>query len=737
MCFQVKVVEGADWVTLPFEIEVDAESSPVLKSGNPEVYRAEYEDEISYDINFPSTDYNFRLFGSILGTSSFNSKRIKLKIVASMQGVIMDVDTMIVARNGNYTDGRIDVLVYKEASWVKGARNKKLKTIDLGQYVHTQGTIRAVNNEGAKYVDGGSFIRFPLDTLRYEFRNFVVASEQRPYVFATYLLKKGFAEIGWRLESPFLESEYGRRILTYIIADDYNEVFKSDGLNMSMASKQMVVLSGKQDDIFSFLTSTNAYWINGRYSEPVWCDIAVEFEFTSISPFTGDYEMICSQNGKVLYIHSGFIEKNVVSAEAFQLNDIVVNERDQLKIDLKFTANSNVEVKFTNISFKTTKVHKKFMAPGSEYKLNEIIQKDDTLLDYFYGIASLMFGHVEVDYQKRTLRLLTPNNFNDTVNDIQGYFKGEVSTAFRGKVLNGSFEIVDDVRETKRYTRLKFKDSDEYINKQFSLVPAGTENYSLHGGYIDFGDEYADDQPDVIDNKYFEPTLFATFFGTFGVNHVIGSLNGRMKDVGRRILFSIGVNHEFKAYSYISTPGFYEQKTRFYAKDAVLEHPFYAAQGFFPFQYDLPTTDVFLHLSFMKINPEVKPPIPAYTWRHKNIYELLIAKFLKGKVSSSRVKVDVLMTPSMYSLLDIRKQHVFSYGTYNVVSYIESFDGYRPCGDKTASFVFVKPDATMKNPEVLLVPENSLLPPASEDFDIEVNKTGCTYLITTNGGVGA
>lgn len=738
MChFQVKIISGISHVALPVVVDVDAESFPTIADGSDDVYRSEYDTEISYDVSFPRTENNIRIFGSVLSPSGLYSKRKKLGVFAIAGADPISADTMIVTRNGIYSDGRIEVVFYRENTWHKLAGDKKLSTIEFGTLTHGRGFVATTNGLGPKYVDTFSPFRYPMMMIHEADYGPVDISEQMPWVSPLFLLKKGFSEIGWNFKCPFLESEHGRRMLTWIIADDFNNSIPSTGLDVTFNDElNFIILAGKLvENCFAAIPNKD-YWVNGSYVEPVWCD--VQIQFTAVAPNNdSEYILKCKLGKRVIYEHSGFIVKGKTELIVIDLDDIVVNDISNLTFDLLIV--SGAVTRLRDITIKTKKIHKVFLREGLTYKFKDIVQKDDTLLEYFFGIAQMIFGKVDVKYSTKELTLLTPYGFNDGVDDIEGYYKNEISTRFRNKLKANSLEIIDDVTENKRYANLKFKDTNDIsVTRKYGLSQANTKR-SFAGIFVDYGTEYGD-EIDTIENEYFEPTAYdlTRYDGTgagilnCGALMLIGDRDGRMVNIGRRVAYAIGVEPLFKGKTAFAT---LDQKAKFYSRQADSVVPFFAIQTLEitnnylgTYSWVLPVEVQFLHLSFGYLFGTTFEA----NYVHSNLYKLLIKKYLTSIRSSARISAGVYMTQSDKTFFSKRIQYSFTDGQYNVTAYPSNYDGYKPCSNQETVVSFVRPDVAMPDPVILLSPESGLIPGADNDFEIEVTVTGCTYLITAD-----
>jgi hypothetical protein len=116
--------------------------------------------------------------------------------------------------------------------WLIKAEMLKLNAIPFDIFSFTAANIASTNNVGA-YVDGGSPIRLPhvnwgqltnnpnnINLVQ----NSLWTHDMRPFVSLLYLLRKGFAACGMAFTSTLLESDFGRRLIMYLLREDYGNV---------------------------------------------------------------------------------------------------------------------------------------------------------------------------------------------------------------------------------------------------------------------------------------------------------------------------------------------------------------------------------------------------------------------------------------------------------------------------------------------------------------------------------
>lgn len=127
-------------------------------------------------------------------------------------------------------------LVMDSSFWAIAIRKIKLCQLNLGTFLLTEANLRNNWANNARYNDGDSGLYFPL--VHYGNWNGTSAiwdkdgdtdilisagganeADFRPWFHILYLLQQGFCSIGYRFRSPILETDWGRRLIEYVLVD--------------------------------------------------------------------------------------------------------------------------------------------------------------------------------------------------------------------------------------------------------------------------------------------------------------------------------------------------------------------------------------------------------------------------------------------------------------------------------------------------------------------------------------
>lgn len=766
-CFNLQLTSDndIDWSELPIDLDVDDDTQPIIETDIADIFNGEYSSEFVYNVSFPNTYKNYKILGGILSGQGYKLERKEYNIFAVYNGEILKVDKMYAIRNGFNNDGRFEVQLFNSQNWAKAASEKKINTINVfGPYTHLRGNMDAINALGPKFEDGGIPIRYPFVTRNVvpaanasqSFNYYFVESDFVPYVSLWRVLQKGFLEIGWKFECPFLESDYGRRIWVDLLKDDLPQTFSrkpfllengfafysSSGSaydrylvkyqmfgnikNFTIVDKKPVKIAGGNREFQESITPdpNNDYYANGVYNEAVALDMNLSMRIKRVSPswkiFQGSVFIYILLGGNRHSYYEYYVAGGEETAVDIDLIDININERDSMTVEIGLWPDLNKDgfIQITDIKLAETKLHRRFLQKGAVYTLNEMFN-DDSLMDLLKGVSQMIYGKIDKNDEKRTIRLLSPYDVTLGEDELEGYHKPETSELKNIQRV----DINQNDLEKKRYLQLSFKDTLEQLIKD--LYPdneKAIKQYSLHGLFVDFGEQY-EKSVETVQNTYFTPT-FSPTKGSRVFNAVAGYETGTYINKGRRVVFAIG-DEQLQTNNH-QDGGII--KVRFWSKDGEWRNPFWAHQSFNE-EFFKPLAITFLHLSFstMKIRPD-------YEDVYKNLYEVFIKDYILTMITSVSGTVWRYLPSSEFSKFDKRKQYHFSIKDKDIVCEITEIDGYRPCDNVAMAMRFVIGDKFRLPPKYTSTPPEFDRPfDENYDFDINIEKVDCKYYILDLG----
>ena len=153
--------------------------------------------------------------------------------------------------------------------WLVGAKDLKLKDIDLGdEFVYDYQNMIPFNNLGA-YTDGTQGVRFPIaffGAWAGASGRFTTATTNfRPFYSFLWMLQKGFCKLGWQFRSPVFESDWGRRLICYLMDKDYATNAANIEEKLFSAVDPIQFVSIQSGDILKWVFPTEIFDNGGHY----------------------------------------------------------------------------------------------------------------------------------------------------------------------------------------------------------------------------------------------------------------------------------------------------------------------------------------------------------------------------------------------------------------------------------------------------------------------------------------
>lgn len=735
-CLSVLVTGGAPWATLPIYLDTDKDTRPSIDDSSNEMFSETWTDEIVYDLSFPLTDKNYRVLNSLASGGAFDLKPKELDVTMIYNTNVMSQDKMKASVNGFHKDGRFYVVVYNSQSFARKSKELLLKDIELNQDVfHNDITNNAINTWGKAYIDGSFMYRYPLESMYKTLPNdwYLDCDYQRPWIYLLPLLRKGFLQLGYSFKSPFLESPLGRRILCYLLADDYNEYFGKK--NESYNPYSFLFTAGlfpvpyisneptKEDPSikvdkngfyylwFDQVKKINTYSNNARVN----LSFNIEFLGTIDNPIfaTSDVEITIK-----IFLGEKEVESSVVTmkdrlvdleSEYSYFGTFNTNRQNPLSIRYKVNKKRRIQIR----SDLKIEVVKQMIPNLSQYPLNKILNKT-TVFDLLRGTAQLFSGYLDVDATGRVLTLYTPYDTKVYDYDFEGYFKYE--NRILDKLARTGSEISIPNEEAFKYVELGFKPLVEEEEQRVE----GKKKASIYGTFLDMGNDLSPNTLNLV-NTYFEPTKNQSFGigseykkGTVITKEtimplVVGTNDGTIENVGNRIMIAYGFDN-FERVGDENSP-----KQRFpRVRTSRLETLFnaFAAYQKIPQEYVIPSNYEVFDLTYDSELP--------------SLYELIRVWIIANNFKQI-ARVDVMFTP--LDFLNFNKRYGYSFykkDTWVTGTFISMTD-YKPCEDSVVTLELGITDPLTYKPVKLQEIDAKVGVEKDGEFDFLIVKNECDY----------
>lgn len=341
------------------------------------------------------------------------------------------------------------------------------------------------------YTDGAykSQLNYIGDTLN--------GTDFRPWHFAYPLLKRMFCNIGYDLESPILESSYGRRILTYLLDAELSETNLID---------HVVPMDRNVKDVGGAINSDSTVLMTfqklGIYDLKisVGMDVSILSKPEDLEGYIDIFVWVMQGDKKVRHIASESITVPKLSNDDprhslyyVELNgtDVVLKDGQRVEVlavkstnlgnvyawksvpDSVIAENSDTTIcgsvvttsKYTRIT--ATHKHRffwrEFHIQGGfgRQRSNTVIDKNITQLDFLKAIAHLLNLKFYTDHASKKVLALQPDEVDLYGEVLEGFYQ---PTDIELELVEGTYQINPDPSKVK-YHHIKFKESDLHGHK--------------------------------------------------------------------------------------------------------------------------------------------------------------------------------------------------------------------------------------------------------------------------------
>jgi hypothetical protein len=517
-----------------------------------------------------------------------NFESIRVVIMAGSRA-LRQTDLFILGYNagGNPTYD-VEIRTAKEDHWIVGAKDLPFKDINLGGLFTFEEATVVAQNALDEYIDGDIGIRFPIAFFgAWSSKNGIQLIDFRPQYSLLWLLQQGFCALGWSFRSNAFESEYGRRLITYMLDKNYGQdpnLVASRAFSASLSTdidmfppENNAVIIVFDNEIFD--TGGNYDETTGRYNGAVVADFYVKINYK----FKGSSSSILNHNivpidvtTKLYYSHPVFgvllIESQVTNftkteysddefyyvTHEFVARDVQVDPGSQIfvlaRYDDDFANNGTGSLQILAGSQFWNEPTQIFLQDGDTFYLNGLLDRSVKFLDFVKGCAHLISGKFTTDFNNKVVWLDCPYQ---TINSLDEVVNGFFEETTDGENLNvikveGSERSKTPNNNFKRYFQLKFKGDGDAAVKSLNLP----ENEPLYSHTIDYGAAYPEEYEESP-NPFFEPTLnkkitgLTTSLEPIDMPWMVEAIDDTPKlsyNLGPRVLYWNGVNELWNQY---------------------------------------------------------------------------------------------------------------------------------------------------------------------------------------------
>jgi len=590
-------------------------------------------------------------------------------------------------------------------------------------------------NNGAKYDDGEDGYHFPLVNYGlWTGEDSFTISDFRPWVHALKVLQLAFCQAGWQFSCPVLETDLGRRLITYVLKERYNEdeALKNQRKFKAGLSKPITMPT---------VTNKPIYYV-------IPFDDELEDPGNSYDPTTGIYEgVIYAEFTAEIYVDAVWEDARPGSAR-FSVIFTIIHEYADGRIfeidpreakyekfnekNYRFTCNGNIFLKPGD------KVYVRFRGDGDGP--NHIVVKDsstfyctptaylqqegdsfdvkkalrhDKVIEYLKGIDHLFNFKYVTNFWERKVYILTPYDADFFGDSVSGFFQETLEDWTDYIDMSDSEVVVPQSEKKNLYFKFK-KSTDPHIDK-LKL----DEDKELFSNYIDNGYDFKD-ATENFENPYFEPTLngVATGHGIkraiYDIPYCLDNLSGDLSfNIGPRILIARGMTDQLiNSKTIPAAINYFDYRNAYQLPYAYQEgNAFVSITGTRPNEvYVLP--DEYL----------------VYGKKEFDLYNLFYKKYQNEFRNCHRLNLNTFANENKIESIDFRKRIQLTHrGTtqYGRFLSIEAYD----LGEETGKIIF-KPDNTSDPACSTYTPIN----PCNNYPEIVVTPTGGgNYNISASG----
>lgn len=587
-----------------------------------------------------------------------------------------------------------------------------------------------------EYTDGDEIIRFPVvsygrftdNTLtgNHVYRiNRIGVPDFRPFLSVLGVLQKGFCHIGWDFRSPILESDYGRRLLTYILSNTMGEDENSlDSRALETTYLTTTVIDWATMNYtpiqFTATKDLSGGWDGTKYHTAGVYDVEYNIQLNlTVPPATAGYILSADQETPhYIYIRICFdapdgshaLEKTELSFTAADLVNApnwtyvmnIKETRSNFQLDagskMYITINCDDDFVTTNdfviesISNVNTYLKLKcthaIYDTGDSIEIEKIVSKEYNLLDFTKGIAHLFNAKFITDYTTKTVWMFPPyprKIWDDE--DVEGFFKinDDYINLTTYQDMDSEVIQIDDI-DRERYILYKFKGSGDDAIKKLNLPK---ENPYL-SYKVDLGKNLKNEKTQTEENPFFEATYndYYTDPDTGALINMPFMLDNSANDKGQyelsydiapRILYWMGNVHQVGTASGGLT---YKEFIMFGTK--VNEIPM-------AFQW----TDEYIGDFGNHYQPEINVGYGEHTnkkrpnYTNKNLFKFFYADWLREFLNALSSSVLVNLSQALFLKLSFRnviKLNILGRETFGVLNEITDF---QTCNTTTTPLNFI------------------------------------------------
>lgn len=495
--------------------------------------------ETVVDTSIPATQKNLAILGISIDVQVIDNTYPDHDIDLIIDHSVMPHNKLRVTEYSK-EDNRLEVqILTDDTHWIEGIKKIRLNTLDLGSFHFADGNVLTNWADKAKYIDGEEgyymgHVYYGAYTNKANGTYVLSPSDLRPLVHALKVLQVGFCEAGWKFSCPILETDTGRRLVTYVNSENYgsNEsdleqlkfkaVIEGTTRTKFKGIEYLVTKLGKagNDQKLKFNTEIidngGSHDVStGIFSRAGIFDVKVDFSFDATfggaGAFGGEgvvrFRLVREFfDGTIQILEDGHEirtkSNTIINGQRLVMvaQDVTLYPGDKIYVQFYIGGNNVGSVLVRNGGVFECIPKKRIIQAGDTINIGENL-RDDTILDYLKGICHLFQLMAYTDYSANTVYFLTPFDLDYYGDTVSGYFNSSLND-LKSVMIERSekFQHIEKILKNRRYS---FKKSTDALIKSYNW-----NEYEPYSRFIDNGADVKDNEVnDNFENPYFEPTF--------------------------------------------------------------------------------------------------------------------------------------------------------------------------------------------------------------------------------------
>lgn len=632
----------------------------------------EITDEAVLTFSIPYSPANDILADRLVNPNLIGNKKTPYSVLIQEGERVMNLDQLEFL-SASDENKQYEVRIKRSTEhWLRKAEQTKLNEIDYGTFTLSTANITDNWANDHHYNNGDTGVYFPIVDYGNWFNvTQIIVNDLRPWFHLLGIMQKGFLHIGWNFSCPLLESDEGRKIITYLSDDDLGKDVEQAKNNKFLGVMDADAINAKSP-------------ISQRFES---CLVELEDpgdNYNGISFFgLGVFDFFAELDGSIDAAGAKVTLKiksfSAVSGDREVSQTVDVEGDFSIRLELRGVLNTALTQSFASLentgdititrgSYYNQPV--RFLADKDDtVSLSDYLSPNYTFLELFKGVLHLFNGKVVTDWLTRTVSVYTPYDAEFYNSSVSGFYTDTVDD-ITGRVVADSQEVALREVDISRYLLLAFKDStDDYI---------GTLNYPKlsppHGTTIDFGSEFAD-ETEENKNPFFEPTVNTIVSRTNDSDYFPIDVPALWDNDGGDISFDIGprICYTPGQVNQVATPTAGNEYRQF-----VFESSAFAAV---PYAYQVAQTS-----GGTTGTPSAYPDRLTYSdvW-----FDCGYKQTLPKRTRTANYSYLCTFDAKQYTQEDFRDLKKINYNGRLIVGRLQSIDGRQSCEDSAAQIIII------------------------------------------------